>query len=242
MIRTLVTCLVLWFSDAMRREVRVGVLVPITGGFQVGNGIRPAIKEAFDDINKDKNLLPALNLTYTIHNSACDSVSAVGIAADLKQSSASVDAYIGPGCSVACLSAALLAQYWNKPIISYSCSSSDLEDKTKYSTFARTQPFSRTYSQSTPSILLQIMRRYNWQRAAILATDDGPTSIWVPIAENVIQYFKQNNLTVSYNSIYKVAEDPETKQNDAERLLGETKKYARGKLIHRYWRSLSLKY
>lgn len=235
MIRSLVTCLVFWLSNAMREEVRVGVLVPITGGgFQVGNGIRPAIKSAFDDINRDENLLPALNLTYTIHNSACDSVSAVGIAADLKQSPASVDAYIGPGCSIACLAAALLAQYWNKPIISYSCSSSDLEDKTKYSTFARTQPFSRTYSQSTPSILLQIMRRYEWQRAAILAKDDGSTSIWVPIANNVMKYFKENNLTVSYYNVYKVADDPETQQTDTERLLGETKKNARGKLIHQY--------
>ena len=226
------TWLVFWLSNAMSREVRVGVLVPITGVFQVGNGIRPAIKDAFDDINRDENLLPNLNLTYTIHNSACDSVSAVGIAADLKQSPASVDAYIGPGCSIACLSAALLAQYWNKPIISYSCSSSDLEDKNKYSTFARTQPFSRTYSQSTPSILLQIMRRYKWQRAAILAKDDGSTNIWVPIADNVMKYFKENNLTVSYHNFYEVADDPETQQNDAERLLEETKARARGKLTH----------
>ena len=228
------TCLVFWLSDAAHEEVRVGVLVPITGGFQVGNGIRPAIKAAFDDINRDKNLLPALNLTYTIHDSACDSVSAVGIAADLKQSSASVDGYIGPGCSIACLAAGLLAQYWNKPIISYSCSSSDLEDKTKYSTFARTQPFSRTYSQSTPSILLQIMRRYKWQRAAILAKDDGSTSIWVPMANNVMEYFKENNMTVSYYNVYKVADDTETQQTDTERLLGETKNNARGKLIHQY--------
>jgi len=206
--------------------------VPITGGFEVGNGIRPAIKYAFDKINRDENLLPALNLTYTIHNSACDSVTAVGIAAELKQSPASVDAYIGPGCSIACLSAGLLAQYWNKPIISYSCSSSDLEDKTKYSTFARVQPFSRTYSQSTPPILLQIMRRYEWQRAAILAKDDGPTSIWVPIANNVMEHFKANNLTVSYYNVFKMSDDPETQQTDTERLLGETKKNARGKLIH----------
>ena len=228
------TCLVFWLSNAVQEEVRVGVLVPITGGFQVGNGIRPAIKAAFDDINRDKNLLPALNLTYTIHDSSCDSVSAVGIAADLKQSSASVDGYIGPGCSIACLAAGLLAQYWNKPIISYSCSSSDLEDKTKYSTFARTQPFSRTYSQSTPSILLQIMRRYKWQRAAILAKDDGSTSIWVPMANNVMEYFKENNMTVSYYNVYKVADDTETQQTDTERLLGETKNNARGKLIHQY--------
>lgn len=232
MIRPFVTCLVFWLSNAVRKEVRVGVLVPITGGFQVGDGIRPAIKAAFDDINSDKNLLPALNLTYTIHNSACDSVEAVGLAADLMQSAASIDAYIGPGCSIACLAAGLLAQYWNKPIISFSCSSLGLEDRIKYSTFARTQPFSRTYSQSTPSILLEIMRRYKWKRAAILARDDASTSIWAPIANNVMKYFKQSNITVSYYNIYKWADDPDTRQKDVERLLEETKENARGKLIH----------
>lgn len=234
MIRPFVTCLVFWLSNAVRKEVRVGVLVPITGGFQVGDGIRPAVKAAFDDINKNKNLLPTLNLTYTIQNSACDSVKAVGIAADLMRSSASVDAYIGPGCSISCLAAGLLAQYWNKPIISFSCSSLGLEDRNKYSTFARTQPFSRTYSQSTPSILLQIMRRYKWKRAAILARDDAYTStgIWAPIANNVMKYFKESNITVSYYNVYKKADDTETQQKDAETLLEETKKNARGKLIH----------
>jgi len=227
---------VFWLSaNAVRKEVRVGVLVPITGrAFKVRDGIRPAIKSVVDKINRDENLLPALNLTYTIHDSSCDSVTAVGLAADLKQSPASVDAYIGPGCSIACLSAGLLAQYWNKPIISYSCSSSDLEDKTKYSTFARVQPFSRTYSQSTPPILLQIMRSYEWQRAAILAKDDGPTSIWVPIAHSLMEHFKANNLTVSYYDLYKIVDDPETQQTDSERLLRKTKKHARGKLIHQY--------
>ncbi|KAL9987193.1 hypothetical protein ACROYT_G001456 [Oculina patagonica] len=227
MIRPFVTCLVFWLSHAVRKEVRVGVLVPITGGFQVGDGIRPAVKAAFGDINKDKNLLPALNLTYTIQNSACDSVKAVGIVADLMRSSASVDAYIGPGCSIACLAAGLLAQYWNKPIISFSCSSLGLEDKSKYSTFARTQPFSRTYSQSTPLILLQIMRRYEWKRAAILARDDAFTNIWAPIANNVVKYFKESNITVSYYNVYKKADDPETQQTEAETLLQETKKHAR---------------
>lgn len=227
-----VTCLQFWLSCAACKELRVGVLVPITGkGFKVGDGIRPAIKAAFDGVNKDKNLLPGVNLTYTVHNSACDSVKAVGIAADLMRSSASVDAYIGPGCSVACLAAGLLARYWNKPIISFSCSSLDLQDRDKYSTFARTQPFSRTYSESTPLILLQIMRRFEWKRAAILSIDDSPQSIWVPIANNVFNYFKSSNLTVSYYNVYKIAEDPETQYKEAKKLLEETKKHARGKLL-----------
>lgn len=226
-----VTCVQLWLSCAASKEIRVAVLVPITGTFQVGDGIRPAIKAAFDDVNNDENLLVGVNLTYTVQNSACDPVRAVGITADLMQSSASVDAYIGPGCSIACLSAGLLAQYWNKPIISFSCSSLDLQDRDKYSTFARTQPFSRTYSESTPLILYQIMRRFKWRRAAILAEDDGLTSIWAPIANNVLNYFKSSNLTISYYNVYKVMDDLETQYRDAKKLLEETQKHARGKLL-----------
>ena len=226
-----VTCVQLWLSCAASKEIRVAVLVPITGTFQVGDGISPVIKAAFDDVNNDENLLVGVNLTYTVQNSACDPVRAVGITADLMQSSASVDAYIGPGCSIACLSAALLAQYWNKPIISFSCSSLDLQDREKYSTFARTQPFSRTYSESTPLILYQIMRRFKWRRAAILAEDDGLTSIWAPIANNVLNYFKSSNLTISYYNVYKVMDDLETQYRDAKKLLEETQKHARGKLL-----------
>lgn len=235
MIRSLVICLVCWLCNAaVPKRLHVGVLVPITptttGGFHVGDGIRPAIKAAFDDINRDKDLLPDLNLTYTVHDSACDSVKAVGIAADLMRSETSVDAYIGPGCSIACLSAGLLAQYWNKPIISYSCSSSDLENREKYSTFVRTQPFSRTYSQSTPPILLQIMRTFKWKRAAILAEDDTPMSIWAPMAIDLNDYFKENNITVSYFNVYKTTEDLVAEQLHTKTLLRETQKHARGKL------------
>ena len=235
MIKSLVACFVFWLSNAdVQKQVHVGVLVPITGGFQVGNGIRAAIKAVFDDINKNRTFLPSLNLTYTIHNSACDPVKAVGIAADLMRSQAAVDVYIGPGCSKACLSTGLLAQYWNKPIISYSCSSSDLEDREKYSTFARTQPFSRTYSQSTPPILLQLMREFKWKRAAILAKDDTPVvegNIWAPVAIDLNDYLTANNITVSYFNVYKTTEDSAVQQKSIEALLRETQKNARGKLL-----------
>ena len=223
----------LLLSSVLCKEVRVGVLVPITGSFQVGNSIRPVIKAAFDDVQKDPSLLPGWNLTYTIHNSSCDSVQAVGIAADLMRSPTPVHAYIGPGCSVACLAAGLLAQYWNKAIVSFSCSSSDLEDRKKYSTFARTQPFSRTYSRSTPSILLQVMVKFKWKRAAILARDDTPSSIWAPIAIDVHGYFHKNNITVSYFKLYKTLTDVEAQRKDTEKILTETKERARGNPVNK---------
>lgn len=233
MLKFLVTCLLSCVcGTVVKKQVHIGVLVPITprftGGFHLGDGIRPVIKAAFDDVNRDGNLLSTINLTYTISDSACSSVQAAGIAADLMRLQTDVHAYIGPGCSVACLSAGLLAQYWNKPIISYSCSSLDLEDREKYSTFARTQPFSRTYSRITPLILLQIMQTFKWKRAAILARDETSASIWVPMANNLNHYFKQNNITVSYFNIYKTSTDPAAQYKNTAMLLTETKKNARG--------------
>lgn len=226
---------VIWcLYAALSKQVRVGVLVPITprlnGGFSVGEGIRAAVKAAFDDINKDSTILSGLNLTYVIQDSGCNSVKAAGIAADLMHSPASIDAYIGPGCSRACLSAGLLAQYWNKPIISYSCSSSELEDREKYSTFARTQPFSRTYSQITPSLLLKIMLHFQWKRAAILARDDSSTNIWAPVAFELKNVFKENNITVSYFNVYKLTGDITAQRRQAEigTVLQETVENARG--------------
>ena len=225
----------IWCCDAdLPKQVHVGVLVPITprlnGGFSVGEGIRAAVKAAFDDINKDSTILSGLNLTYVIQDSGCNSVKAAGIAADLMHSQASIDAYIGPGCSRACISAGLLAQYWNKPIISFSCSSSELEDREKYSTFARTQPFSRTYSQITPSLLLTIMLHFQWKRAAILATDDSSTKIWTPVAFELKNVFKENNVTVSYFNVYKLTGDitAQRRQAEIEMVLQETAENARG--------------
>ena len=226
---------VIWcLYAALPKQVRVGVLVPITprlnGEFSVGEGIRAAVKAAFDDINKDSTILSGLNLTYVIQDSGCNSVKAAGIAADLMHSPASIDAYIGPGCSRACLSAGLLAQYWNKPIISYSCSSSELEDREKYSTFARTQTFSRTYSQITPSLLLKIMLHFQWKRAAILARDDSSTNIWAPVAFELKNVFKENNITVSYFNVYKLTGDITAQRRQAEigTVLQETVENARG--------------
>ena len=222
---TVVTCLLLHLISRGLdgREVRVGVLIPITGSFRVKRGITPAIRAAFAEINKQENLLGNI-LTYSIKDSGCNKTKAVGIAADL-MTQPTVDAYIGPGCSVACLSAGMLAHYWNKPMVSYSCSSSDLEDRNTYSTFVRTQPFSRTYSKSTPTIMRILMKDYRWQRAAILATD---SDVWRPMAVSLNNYFQANGIEILYFKIYDEKED----QNYAVNMMNEVMDKASSEYRH----------
>lgn len=84
-------------------------------------------------------------------------------------------------------------------MISYSCSSVELSNRLFYPTFARTQPFSRTYSRETPDILLQSMRVYNWARAAIISTED---LVWTPIAISMTELFQKNNISVPFKGFY----------------------------------------
>ena len=178
--------------------VQIGVLLPfsLSGQFQgLGKALELSIEPAIQDVYTQNILSQDWNITYTITDGGCSKKTAVGRTYELSY----VDAFIGPACSDACLPAALLTSYWNKPMISYSCSSIELSDRFYYATFARTQPFSRTYSHQTPDILYQTMDFYNWTRAAIIGTEDN---VWSPLAISLTQLFQRNNITLPFSGFY----------------------------------------
>lgn len=210
-------------------NIHLGILIPMDyGTWNVGREIIPIIGRAIREVN-NSGILPGYNITYTLRDSKCSSNTASGITADLKSSQPKVNAFIGPGCSAACLSAGLLAHYWNVPMISFSCSSSSLMNRRKYATFARTQPFSRTYSGVTPDALLKIMQHYQWKRAAIVAPYGykGDT-IWEPIANSVRSHFLRNNITVPYYKVPYVSGHDDFAQNTRKQMLMTAKSQARG--------------
>ncbi|XP_031564714.1 atrial natriuretic peptide receptor 1-like [Actinia tenebrosa] len=209
-------------------NIHLGILIPIDHGtWKVGKEIIPIIGRAIQEVN-NRGILPGYNITYTLKDSKCSSNTAPGITADLMNSKTKVNTYIGPGCSAACLSAGLLAHYWNVPMISFSCSSSSLMNRKKYSTFARTQPFSRTYSGVTPVALLKIMQHYRWKRVAIIAPYGykGDT-IWEPIANSVRSHFLTNNITVPYYKAPYVSGYDDVAQNSRKQMLMTAKSQAR---------------
>ncbi|CAH3132089.1 unnamed protein product [Porites lobata] len=178
--------------------VQIGVLLPfsLSGQFQgLGKALELSIEPAIQDVYTQNIVSQDWNITYTITDGGCSKKTAVGRTYELSY----VDAFIGPACSDACLPAALLTSYWNKPMISYSCSSIELSDRLYYATFARTQPFSRTYSHQTPDILYQTMDFYNWTRAAIIGTEDN---VWSPLAISLTQLFQRNNITLPFSGFY----------------------------------------
>lgn len=187
----------LFIQFAASENIHLGVMLPISrpGFSELGRALELAIAPAIQHVYNHSRLSRQWNITYTVKDSACHKTAAVGRTYELH----TADAFIGPACSDSCLSAGLLASYWNKPMISYSCSSVELSKRFFYPTFARTQPFSRTYSHETPDILLQSMRVYNWTRAAIISTED---LVWTPIAISMTEIFQQNNISVPFKGFY----------------------------------------
>lgn len=185
-------------SSTPIREVRLGVLLPIgRKGFQrLGESLQYVIEPAVQHIYSQKILNPAeYNITYTIADSACNKLQAVHYTYDMR----SLDAFIGPACTESCLAAGLLAASFNKPMISYSCSSLDLGRREFYFTFARTQPFTRTYFYSTPFLLWKLMKHYQWNIAGIIVVEDN---LWTPIAHALNLHLTNSNMTVGYYGVY----------------------------------------
>lgn len=187
----------LFIHFAVSENIHLGVMLPTSrSGFsELGRALELAIAPAIQHVYNHSRLSRQWNITYTVKDSACHKTTAVGKTYELH----SADVFIGPACSDSCLSAGLLASYWNKPMISYSCSSVELSKRFFYSTFARTQPFSRTYLDETPDILLQSMRVYNWTRAAIISTED---LVWTPVAISMTEIFQKNNISVPFKGFY----------------------------------------
>ncbi|KAL9987194.1 hypothetical protein ACROYT_G001458 [Oculina patagonica] len=195
LIRIFLTFLFIHFT--VSESIHLGVLLPTSrpGFAELGRALELAVEPAIQDVYNHSRLSREWNITYTVKDSACHKTIAVGKTYELQNA----DVYIGPACSDSCLSAALLASYWNKPMISYSCSSVELSERFFFPTFARTQPFSRTYLHETPDILLQAMIFYNWSRAAIISTEDH---VWSPIAISMTEIFQRNNITVPLTGFY----------------------------------------
>ena len=178
-------------------DIHLGVLLPTSrpGFSELGKALELAVQPAIEDVYNHSRLSREWNITYTVKDSACHKTTAVGETYELQNA----DVFIGPACSDSCLSAGLLASYWNKPMISYSCSSVELSQRNYFPTFARTQPFSRTYLHETPDLLLQAMNFYNWTRAAIISTEDH---VWTPIAISMTEIFQRNNISVPFTGFY----------------------------------------
>ena len=119
-----------WIADF----VRIAVLVPTSQSWSEGRASIGAISLAIDVVNAQaQGGLRGRKLTYSWKEVDCDRSKALAALSQILEEGL-VDAVIGPDCSAACESTAILTSARDLPQISYSCSSAALSDKTTYPT------------------------------------------------------------------------------------------------------------
>jgi guanylate cyclase len=132
--------------------------VPTAQSWPEGRASIGAISLAIDMVNTEAQasllgpMIRGRNITYSWKEVACDRSKALAALSQILEEGP-VDAVIGPDCSAACESTAILTSARELPQISYSCSSSALSDKTTYPT-VRLAPGSRVRVTETVCTLL----------------------------------------------------------------------------------------
>ena len=196
-------------------EIRVGVLLPMTGRWPIGTRTAAAVPMATTDVMNDATLLSGHNITYEIFDSSCEPEQGLRGMVGFKN----VDLFIGPACSVVTEPAALLAKIWNKPIITYAASSNKFIDKNAYSTLGTITAYARRNERYTPKFVQQILKSFNWTTFAILSSSEVE---WKTMAGK-IRSTVESTLKVSFFETY------DHKLPQFERVLNRAKDFTRGK-------------
>ncbi len=129
-----------WHSGT---NLHLAVLVPTADSWPEGRASIGAIALAIDAVNAHGLLDPMIRgskITYSSKEVECDRSKALAALSQILEQGP-VDAVIGPDCSAACESTAILTAGLDIPQISYSCSSIALSDKKMYPTVRLTFAF-----------------------------------------------------------------------------------------------------
>lgn len=177
-------------------NLNMGILLPRVGPeSNLADGLLLAAEVAIKRIRNEGILNSSFALNFTELDTDCNRLKAV----EHVYNHRTMNAYIGPACSEACVSSGLLAATLNTPMISYACSSLELSNRQNYPTFARTQPYTRTYTDLTPDMILEMLKFNKWSRACIIATEDD---VWSPLATILRTKLTGANMTVPYTGLY----------------------------------------
>ncbi|XP_065649694.1 atrial natriuretic peptide receptor 2 isoform X2 [Hydra vulgaris] len=165
------------FSGTLK-TIKLGVALPWSGGeWNVAPRFASGITVAVKDINKDPSLLNGYNVTFVWNNSKCNEKGALKAVVDMYILE-KVNAIIGPACSDGCKLAAILAEHWNIPMVSYGCAASYLSQKKVYPNFARTVG---DYGNSG-RVIVKLMLHFNWKKISIITPASG---VWMDIMNGV---------------------------------------------------------
>ncbi len=118
------------------KTLTLGCAIPWTQGWLIGGQISSAVSIAIEEIHR-RQLLPGYEIEWIWRDSYCEPRRGMAMVIDMWVSVDHLDGIIGGMCSVVCQPVSLLAAAWNIPVVSPTCSSPTLSDKSTYPTFSR---------------------------------------------------------------------------------------------------------
>lgn len=151
--------------------------------FLHGMEVLEALLFSVDRINANKTFLPDFTLgvkafdTCGRQTSALDQALKEFVLTDLQNSGGScanftpspVIGVIGPGYSYEAIHVATLLDIFEVPFISFSATSPELSDKSKYEYFSRTVPSDSLQIQA----IVDLLMHFNWTYVSVLYTDES---------------------------------------------------------------------
>ena len=203
-----------------KAEIKLGVLLPMTGYWPIGKTSASAITIAVQRINNDSTLLPGYNMTFMWNDSMC--LAAEGLNQAVEFQIAQVDAIIGDGCDIICEPAAILAASWNLPMISWGCESSKLSEKTLFPTFARTVG---SFSKMA-DLFLSVFSYFGWKHIGIMASTE---TIWQLAMASLVKTFQENDLNIRYLQSFSPGSLLVTEREEYVSMLGLAKESAQSR-------------
>ena len=142
---------------------------------------------------------------------------------DIWRDNQDLDVIIGDACSEVCYPASLLASVWNIPIISWSCTSQALSDKTVHPTFSRLM----RPSFDTVKMVKDLVIMFGWKRIGILSDH---FSVYKEQSRKLYSDLQLINITVFYYNIISI----EKKTDNLKKVMKSIKEEVRVLIIYSY--------
>ena len=152
--------------DAHLHHLRIGALLDQSNK-TLAKIVHGAVDLAVRSINEDMAFKNLFALDYVIGESGCTGEKSTGEFARLKYRH-QVDAIVGPSCDEGCKAGGFLATYHNVPMLSHSCSTSQMSDKVKYPTFGRLKAYASASPFTTTNALVMFFGNMNWKKIGII--------------------------------------------------------------------------
>ncbi|XP_070607616.1 retinal guanylyl cyclase 2-like [Erythrolamprus reginae] len=176
--------MVLILSPACCPTLKIGLVGPWSCDSYFSNALpEVAAQLARERIKKNPSLTVVHPLDYVLFE---ENLQAWKTMARFIDSAKNRSAFIGPLNPSYCEAASLLAQVWNKPMLSWACLNDDLEKPINQSWFVRTLP-------SAASVLLTVLRYFNWAHIGIISSKG---LLWMDTAQKLASVLRSHGLPV----------------------------------------------